>query len=272
LFLAGALHLQVGGRSILDTSIQAFADGQELQIVAHAIRDGRLRQGTFGEDSQTVDIETEDLRTAEGDIERAQAETREETAVHSGIRLKIYTPRTKEKKSGESARLLHYGERIRFLAKLRPPRNFRNPGAFDYEGYLAGNGIAALGSAKAQNVEVLPGFAGTRTEYWRKRVHNNVIAKVHQLWPAPQAALIDAMVIGEEAFIDRDTRIDFQRSGTYHVLVVSGMNVSILAVVVFWTLRRLRLGDIPATLLTVAVCFAYAFLTEVGTHQCGAQP
>ena len=42
------------------------------------------------------------------------------------------------------------------------------------------------------------------------------------------------------------------------------MNVSILAFVVFWTLRRLRLGDVPATLLTVAFCVAYAFTTEVG--------
>ena len=72
------------------------------------------------------------------------------------------------------------------------------------------------------------------------------------------------MVIGEESFIDRDTRTDFQRSGTYHVLVVSGMNVTILAFVTFWTLRRLRLGDIPATLLTVAFCVAYALITEVG--------
>jgi len=42
------------------------------------------------------------------------------------------------------------------------------------------------------------------------------------------------------------------------------MNVSILAFVVFWTLRRLRLGDVPATLLTVLFCVAYAFTTEVG--------
>jgi competence protein ComEC len=42
------------------------------------------------------------------------------------------------------------------------------------------------------------------------------------------------------------------------------MNVSILAFVVFWTLRRLRVGDVPATLLTVASCAAYAFITEVG--------
>ena len=95
-------------------------------------------------------------------------------------------------------------------------------------------------------------------------MHRSVIAKVHELWPARKAALIDAMVIGEEAFIDRDTRADFQRSGTYHILVVSGMNVSIQAFVVFWALRRLRTGEIAATILTVAACAGYAFLTEVG--------
>jgi competence protein ComEC len=91
-----------------------------------------------------------------------------------------------------------------------------------------------------------------------------VLTRVEQLWQPREAALIDAMVIGEEAFIDRDTRIDFQRSGTYHVLIVSGMNVSILAFVVFWALRRLRLGEVPATLLTLSFCFAYALLTDVG--------
>jgi competence protein ComEC len=158
----------------------------------------------------------------------------------------------------------HYGERLGFSAKLKLPRNFRNPGAFDYQGYLADRGIAALGSSKTEDVEHLPGFAGDRMNSWRSRLHRSVVAKVHQLWPARQAALIDAMVIGEEAFIDRDTRVDFQRSGTYHVLVVSGMNVSILAFVVFWTLRRLRLGDTPATVLTLAFCVSYAFITEVG--------
>ena len=115
-----------------------------------------------------------------------------------------------------------------------------------------------------EDVEVLPGFYGSRIAAWRSRLHRGVVAKVHELWSPREAALIDAMVIGEEAFIDRDTRVDFQRSGTYHVLVVSGMNVSILAFLIFWTLRRLRLTDIPATLLTVAFCVAYAFLTEVG--------
>ena len=262
-FLAGALHIQVRGASThLDTSIDPYADRQELQITAHVTRDGRLQQGGFNELKQTVDIESEQIQTATGQTE----------AVHSGIRLSIYSPRTNDALSEENSEasttnpmpVLRYGDRIRFTTKLKLPHNFRNPGAFDYQGYLSARGIAALGSAKIENVERLPGFAGGRLAAWRSRLHRSIVAKVHQLWPPREAALIDAMVIGEEAFIDRDTRVDFQRSGTYHVLVVSGMNVSILAFVVFWTLRRLRLGDIPATLLTVAFCVVYAFTTEVG--------
>jgi len=263
--LAGALHMQAVGSAIrLDTSIQPYADGKELLITSHITRDGHLQQGGLNEIKQTVDVETEEVQTAPA----------ESLAVHSGIRLNIYSPRPNdaaseqgsEPNSASSAAMpvFHYGDRIRFSAKLKLPRNFRNPGAFDYQGYLADHDIAALASTKIQNVERLPGFAGSRIASWRSRLHRAVVAKVHELWPPREAALIDAMVIGEEAFIDRDTRADFQRSGTYHVLVVSGMNVTILAFVIFWTLRRLHLGDIPATLLTVAFCVAYAFTTEVG--------
>jgi competence protein ComEC len=261
--LAGALHVQLQTTSrALDTSILPYADRQQLPLTAHVMRDGRLQAGAMGETRQTVDIEVEEVRPEGGPI----------VPSHSGIRLSIYDASPKADGAEASAeavlnpatQVFRYGERIRVTAKLRIPRNFRNPGAFDYEGYLAGRGIVALGSAKMENVERLPGFFGTPVENLRSRLHRSVVAKVHQLWTEPDAALLDAMIIGEEAFIDRDTRADFQRSGTYHVLVVSGMNVSILAFVLFWTLRRLRVGEIPATLCTIALCAAYAFVTDVG--------
>jgi competence protein ComEC len=252
-FLAGALQIQLRGPAAnLDTSLQPFADGDPVEMTAHVVREGRFRPGSPNEIRQSVDVETEEIIPQNGSP----------IPVHAGVRLGIYSVSA----SGPTptTRLFHYGERLHAAVRLKLPRNFRNPGAFDYQGYLAENGIAALGSAKAEDVEPLPGFAGNRLELLRNRIHSSIIAKVHQLWPAPQAALIDAMVIGEDAFIDRDTRVDFQRSGTYHILVVSGMNVTILAFVTFFALRRLRLGDIPATLLTIFFCVAYAFLTEVG--------
>ena len=255
-FLTGALHVQLrSGSSQLDTSIQPYADREELKVTAHVAKEGRLQEEP-GEIRQTLEIEAEQIETSEGKIIPSR----------SGVRLGIYSKTAEDVASTQRGKVhtFLYGERIRFTGKLRLPRNFRNPGAFDYQGYLADRGIAALGSAKLEDVDVLPGFAGSRIIGWRNRVHRSVTAKVHELWPAGDAALIDAMVIGEEAFIDRDTRADFQRSGTYHILVVSGMNVSILAFVVFWTLRRLRMSELPATFITVTACAGYAFLTDVG--------
>jgi competence protein ComEC len=256
-FLAGTLEIQLRAPSSpLDPSLDPFAYGPEIQITAHVTRQGRFRQTSPNEVSQTLDVQTEEIVT----------ENAARFPIHSGIRLGIYAAESPPAPTHEPPpmRLFLYGQRIRLPVKLKLPRNFRNPGSFDYQSYLAANGIAALASAKAEDVQLLPGFTGNRLELWRTRIHSSIIAKIHALWPAPQAALIDAMVIGEQAFIDRDTRVDFQRSGTYHVLVVSGMNVTILAFVVFWTLRRLRLPDIPATLLTILFCIAYALLTEVG--------
>ena len=261
-FLSGALHIQVrsaGPR--LDTKIRPYANGEPTQITGHVIRDGRVQPTSLSEIRQTLDVEVEELKTPSNAV----------LPLHSGIRLNIYSRLSNEGADGVSSQdpvvimpVFSYGQRIRFPAKIKLTRNFRNPGAFDYEGYLADHGIAALASAKLEDVELLPGFTGSRFAVWRSRLHRGVVAKVHELWPARDAALIDAMVIGEAAFIDRDTRVNFQRSGTYHVLVVSGMNVTILAFVVFWTLRRLRLGDVSATFLTVACCVAYALVTEVG--------
>jgi competence protein ComEC len=251
-FLAGALHIQLRrSTSFLDTTLQPFTDGQEVELTAHVTREGRFRAGPPDEVRQTLDIQTEEIITEDGKKILARA----------GVRLGIYTQHTA---ASPPSRLFHYGEHIRLLVKLKLPRNFHNPGAFDYEGYLTGSGIAALGSAKSSDVQSVPGFSGTRLELWRTRIHASIVDQVHALWPPPQAALLDAMLIGEDAFLDRDTRVDFQRSGTYHILVVSGMNVTILAFVVFWTLRRLRLADVPATLLTILFCVAYAFITDVG--------
>jgi competence protein ComEC len=250
----GTFNAQLRELSTIRTNaLEPFAYGPELEITAHVTHDGKMRESAPGELRQTLDIETEEIATENGS----------HIPLHSGIRLSLYSVRA-NLFQGVPMRIFRYGERIYVPVKLKLPRNFRNPGAFDYESYLAANDISALASAKSDDVGLLPGFSGSFIALWRSRVHASIIAKVHALWPAQQAALIDAMVIGEEAFIDRDTRTDFQRSGTYHILVVSGMNVTILAFVVFWTLRRLHLSEIPATVLTILCCVAYAFLTEVG--------
>jgi len=145
-----------------------------VTVTGHVTREGRVQRGGFGEIRQTLDLECEQIQNEEWQIAR----------VSSGIRISVYSPLPTDDGSDLASRsfpirTLHYGDRVRFVTKLRRPRNFRNPGAFDYEGYLADRGIAALGSTKLENVEALSGFIGSRTERLRNRWHASVIGKVH---------------------------------------------------------------------------------------------
>ena len=234
--------------------VAAFVDAQPVTIVAKVTH----ASSAFAPkgDHQQIDVETESISN--------ESETR---IVATGLRLNLYGHLAEyEYDEAQAAPETHlrYGDRIRLTAKLHAPKNFRNPGSWDYEGYLRQLGIVALGSAKASTVEVLGTSTGDRLGMLQSRAREAVIRRIHDLWPEPQAGLMDAMLIGERAFIDRETSADFQKSGTFHVLVVSGMNVSILALVIFWVARRLRMGEVIASIVTVVVSFGYAWLCDVG--------
>ena len=272
-FLLGAFLIQVRGQQPdqlqqNNARILALADGRAVTLTGRVMREGYARDAGPRSIRESIDLETEEI-ASEG----------ESWPVRAGVRLTIYE-KVEDRVIGPSGdrvilddpmtRLpddpipLTYGTRLRILAKLHPARNYRNPGAFDYEGYLRDNGISVLGSAEAEDIERLPGFSGSRIELWRTRVHASIIAKIHRLWPASQASLMDAMVLGEESFLRNATRTEYQRSGTYHVLVVSGMNLSILAFAIFWALRQFRVDPAVAAIATVVASFAYAFVVGVG--------
>ena len=289
--LLGAFLIQIRGQphelQQEEARILALADGRAVTLTARVMREGYARDAGPRSIRESIDVETEEIASQGGSW-----------PVRAGVRLTIYerlensesverqaslrqaqggpspgpgafdigSPQNTSK-TGEAPvapLALAYGTRLRIVAKLHPARNYRNPGAFDYEGYLRDNGISVLGSAEATDIERLPGFSGSRIELWRTLVHASIIAKIHQLWPASQASLMDAMVLGEESFLRNATRTEYQRSGTYHVLVVSGMNLSILAFAIFWALRQVRVDPAVAAITTVVVSFAYAFVVGVG--------
>jgi competence protein ComEC len=240
-------------------TLDLFSMDSPVTLTAHVTRESGASGRTFAasKDHIQVDVESEDL-----------ADDMQHRQITAGIRLSLYRRYTETEYDSDSVvlrtvRSLRYGDRVRVIVKLRPPKNFRNPRALDYVSYLHRQGIVAFGSGKIDSIELL-GNTGDRLGRWQSQARGTIIARIHELWPERQAGLMDAMLIGERAFIDRDLATDFQRSGTYHVLVVSGMNVGILALVVFWLLRRLRLSEWLASSVTVALASAYAFLCDGG--------
>jgi competence protein ComEC len=92
----------------------------------------------------------------------------------------------------------------------------------------------------------------------------SVLERMEQLWQAPYAGLFQAMVLGERGLVGHEQRLEFQRSGTFHLLVVSGMNVAIFAVFLLWLMRWLRLPIEYATISVIVLTCSYAWLTELG--------
>ena len=117
-------------------------------ITEHVVRTGILRDDGFGTLRQTLDLQAEQ-------VEREEVRS----AVNFGVRLTLYSRQGQQADAATAPTtvLYRYGERISAMAKLRPPRNFRNPGAFDYQRYLEEKGIAALGTGKATEVHLLQG-------------------------------------------------------------------------------------------------------------------
>ncbi len=160
-----------------------------------------------------------------------------------------------------------YGDRVHLIATLRLPRNFRNPGAFDYEGYLHGLGISTLASVPADKIEILPGKGGG-LGFWRSRIRRSILEHINgqqtALWSREDGALFSAMIIGDDSLLLRNVREEFQQTGVYHLLVVSGMNVALLAFAVFWLARRLRAPQWAASVVTIALAVFYAYIAGMG--------
>lgn len=253
---AGALIIEVGKAGGGGSSLLPLDEG-EVSITAHALADGAYAREGARETRQALDVETEEVSYNGQTI-----------PVRAGLRIGIYgkisADDSEQTTSGPIEHVFQYGERLRFSAKLYAPRNFRNPGAFDYRGYLTDRGISALGSTKATEVEWLPGFSGSRIKLWQAQMRRSLEQKIRQLWRPEQAALVEAMLLGEEAFMGRSEKADFQRSGTYHVLVVSGLKVGILALLALWLQRGLRIGRGPASVVALFLIAGYAWLTDVG--------
>ena len=165
-------------------------------------------------------------------------------------------------KPGEKLQMA-YGERIEVPAKIRSPRNFQNPGAFDYVGYLAAQHIYWTGSVSdLSGVHSLPGHCGNAAIGWMYGARTWALDRLTGLYPGDPhtAGMLQATLLGETSGVERRWTEDFRVTGTYHALVISGLHISIVATTLLLLLRLLFVRRVLAWSIAAAVCWLYAFL------------
>lgn len=176
---------------------------------------------------------------------------------------------------------LHCGDVIELPVRLREPDTYNDPGAWSESDQLLESGIGALASAglgsrpaKVHVVGRAPGTWACRLRMAQTWASGRLEALVRSpgVQRLPRAlrlseedgAMLAAMLFGDRQRLTRTLRTGFERTGTFHLFVVSGLHVALLAGGLLWLLRRLRMHDAVAVVLSLAVTTAYALLTGWG--------
>jgi competence protein ComEC len=126
------------------------------------------------------------------------------------------------------------GDALLVTARLRPPHGTRNPRGFDYEQWLTVNGYGATGYVRSGAVAASIDAWGSRWSRFRAKVASRLEAAAPD---ADGAALLIALALGERFRFTEQHWADFRRTGTSHLVAVSGMHVALLGLFVFAALR-----------------------------------
>jgi len=236
----------------------------------------------------SVDLQVEDVEEVTPDVAWM-------SPASGGVRMNVVADRFR---GGGFGRLpvLRCGDLVEAPMRLKVPERYRDPGAWQYADYLLAQGLGTHASVRASRIAVTGGDArvvetpdgavriAERGDLAAQmqcrifaaqsgasaRVLGYVNSKANRGLPgvlrlsADDAGMLNAMLFGDRAGLNKTLQVGFERTGSFHLFVVSGMHVALLAGLVFWFARRLKLRDWLATLVTIGLTTAYALLTGFG--------
>jgi len=273
--LSGLFCAEIDPRPDPQTVLLAHASSSAREIQGEVVRAGPIRivestapfaQQGIAEKSQLLDLRAETIVDAPGN----------RLPVSGGLRLSLYAP------VGEQFRPFRCGDRLRLNTVIHAPERYNDPGVWDSTAYLLGQGIGALASAKVAEVTVeadrKEASFSCRLKAAQQAAGERVMTLAEPAAAKPDppqlpsffrlspedASMLAAMITGDRIWLQRRTRVGFERTGSFHLLVVSGLHLAIFAGLIFWLGQKIRLPRFWATLFTIAAALAYAVFTGYG--------
>ena len=122
---------------------------------------------------------------------------------------------------------IRYGDRLRLEGQLTAPPKLED---FDYPAYLARQGIGSVMSFPS--VTMVVEGQGDRLRSALFGVRRSLHASLGRSTPEPAASLGQALLLGMRDTIPEAVLDDFRKTGTSHLLAISGLHVGILMALV----------------------------------------
>ncbi|HQR85588.1 MAG: DNA internalization-related competence protein ComEC/Rec2 [Burkholderiales bacterium 35-55-47] len=173
------------------------------------------------------------------------------------------------------------GDRWQLAVRLKAPHGHINPHGFDYELWLWEQGLQATGyvrnGAKDAPPQWLGGTWAHPVERLRQRVRSAIDARVAD---RAMAGIVAALLVGDQAAIERADWDVFRATGVAHLMAISGLHITglawLAALCVGWLWRRSDVwspakpwslwlpAPIAASACAAIVALAYAVFTGWG--------
>jgi competence protein ComEC len=265
----GALCFEIEPQVDPQAPLVAFANGASHAVEGRIVRLGPPR---IVESSMPY---TGERREEQSQVLDLRIYSVDAQPVNGGLGITIYAP------TNTTLPSLSCGDALRISLPIHLPDRYNDPGVWDGRAYMLQQGVSVLGSTKAPNLVALPGVRhptmGCRLQSLQQSAALRLMAfadrptsRVAGRLPAwlrlshDDAAMLSAMIAGDRTWLQQRVRVGFERTGSFHLLVVSGMHLAIFAGLVFWIAGRLRLQRGIATVVTILLSFAYAVFTGFG--------
>jgi competence protein ComEC len=153
-----------------------------------------------------------------------------------------------------------YGDVLNVTGKLETPEPFDN---FDYKAYLARQGIYSV--VYYPKVEVSGQGQGVKPLQWIYSLRERLAASLARALPEPQGSLAQGILLGLRGNIPDYLNDAFSRTGTAHILAISGLNISIV-IAMFLSLGVLLFGRQRSLYIWLALAFTWLYTLLAGMN------
>ena len=178
--------------------------------------------GTVQSDEQRVRF---DVRVHSAQVLR----TGEDVALRR-VRLNHYWPRDA---SGGEAVVPAPGEKWAWIVRLKRPRGFANPGGFDYQAHLLRQGVSATGyvSGPVRRLTSETDSDALALTWPRRidRTRQHLAQHISERLNGAEATLLKALIAGDQSGFSDEQWQWLRDTGTVHLVIVSGLHISMVA-------------------------------------------
>jgi competence protein ComEC len=172
--------------------------------------------------------------------------------------------------TGPAPAPIEQGDRIEIHARIRPLRNYNNPGGYDLRRQMGYQDIWCGAYVDPVGFTILEKRADRGVLAAVDRVRSDIAGVIDRAGLGVEGAVLKALVMGDMSGIPVEVRQAFARTGTSHILAISGLHISLVATAAF-ALCRWGLSRVPwclryawtrkgAALLTIGPAVAYALV------------